>query len=401
MPTKLLPWRKIARGFLQRAMPRTLTRLQARQRHRLRQRDLAELERRRQALLAGKSLLVRDPGWAVHHELTLRCNLHCDFCYQNDVRAEHEPREATLDELIALHDHVRPRRAVFVGSEVMLHPHFLDLLEALDRVGTELHVITNGTLLKEREAERLVALSNLASVILSIDGPPDVHDRLRGSTGTHAKTLRAALLLRGRVDLGLHCVLQAGNLSCAEAVLDLASELGIPSVHYGFLYAYGREEIEATYALLESRLGWSRDQVSLVVSERDDLGFDAAALDDCVRRLVAHGRAIGIAPVFAPPEFVEHLRAYVEGTLHETHRLVCRDRLHPEDLRLDPLGVIHPCAVIHKRLGSALEDDPRAVVDGDEARRFAELLETENLLPICRRCCRVAILSPHEEDSTS
>ena len=47
--------------------------------------------------------------------------------------------------------------------------------------------------------------------------------------------------------------------------------------------------------------------------------------------------------------------------------------------------------VIKKAMGTLATEDPRAIVTGDEYRRFTALLEEQNLLPICRRCRKAAV----------
>lgn len=329
---------------------------------------------------------------AVHHELTSRCNLSCGMCYQADWRAEAPRLELDVEHLRAIHARLHPRRAVLVGSEVMLHKHFFEIAEELSRDGCELHVVTNGTLVDEARAERLLALRALRAVIVSIDGPREIHDAIRGGKDAFARVERALRLLRGRTELGIHCVLQPANLARAHEVLDIARAHGVPAVTYGFLYAYTRAEIEETHAILERELGWRRDQVELAVAEGDGLGFRADELGAAIARIEARAQELGMRASFAPPEFREHLAAYVEGTLHEGRRLACRDLLEPADLRIDPRGKLVPCAVIKKDLGDAATADPQALANGAERRAFARLVHGRNLLPVCRRCCRATVL---------
>jgi sulfatase maturation enzyme AslB (radical SAM superfamily) len=277
----------------------------------------------------------------------------------------------------------------------MLHPRFFEIAEDLARDGCELHLITNGTLLDEERAPRLLALQSLRSVIVSIDGPEVVHDAIRGGRAAFARTIRALSLLRGRVECAVHCVLQAANLSTAHEVLDIAHAQGVSSVHYGFLYAYTQTEIDETHAILERELGWQRSEVELAVTAGDGVGFDAPALRACIERIEARARQLGMHPSFAPAEFREHIEAYVDGTLHEKHRMACRDLLDPSDLRIDPRGKLVPCAVIKKDLGDPALEDPMHLANHDERRAFAKLVQDRNLLPICRRCCRATLLAPH------
>ncbi|MBL8898793.1 MAG: radical SAM protein [Planctomycetes bacterium] len=329
---------------------------------------------------------------AVHHELTSRCNLSCGMCYQTDWRAASPRLELDVEALHEIHARLLPRRAVLVGSEVLLHPRFFEIADELASSGCELHLLTNGTLIDEARAPRLLALRSLRAVILSIDGPREVHDAIRGGKAAFDRAIRGVELLRKQVELALHCVLQPANLASAHEVLDIAHAHGVRSVHYGFLYAYTAAEVEATHALLERELGWKRDEVELAITTGDGLGFGVAELRACIERIEARARELGLHASFTPPEFREHLEAYVDGTLHVGRRLACRDLLEPDDLRIDPRGKLVPCAVIKKDLGDARSCDPAQLANSAERRAFAKLVHEQNLLPICRRCCRATVL---------
>jgi MoaA/NifB/PqqE/SkfB family radical SAM enzyme len=385
--------RRVLAFALGAAAPRLASAWRSRRERERRRKELARLRAAYALAQQGGGLRADIAPRAVHHELTSRCNLSCGMCYQADWRAASPRLELDVAALREIHARLAPRRAVLVGSEVMLHPRFFEIAEELARDGCELHLLTNGTLIDEVRAPRLLALDALRAVILSIDGPRAVHDAIRGGKDAFDRAIRGVELLRGRIELALHCVLQRANLATAHEVLDIAHAHGVRSVHYGFLYAYTAAEIEETHALLERELGWKRDEVELAITTGDGLGFDAAELRACIERIEARARALGLSASFTPPEFREHLEAYVEGTLHVGRRLACRDLLEPDDLRIDPRGKLVPCAVIKKDLGDARSCDPAQLANGPERRAFAKLVHEQNLLPICRRCCRATVLS--------
>lgn len=112
------------------------------------------------------------------------CNLNCRFCEYGDV-----DRKLSLDrrglELIA--DEYGPEKVNIMGGEPLLHPNLKDMLELFPKCTVQ----TNGLLVKER----LKILEKAHSVIVSVEGRPPYHDRLRGR-GTHKKAVEAARLLK-------------------------------------------------------------------------------------------------------------------------------------------------------------------------------------------------------------
>lgn len=130
-------------------------------------------------------------------ELTRRCNLRCPDCF---VFAQ-EPDMSRLDELdpslvMALLEELSGYRTDLhlTGGEPFFYPAIWEVLEAADRLGfRKILINTNGGLLGEAEMARLGALRAEVHLMVSIDGPPGVHERVRGNTQTD-KALGALIL---------------------------------------------------------------------------------------------------------------------------------------------------------------------------------------------------------------
>lgn len=125
---------------------------------------------------------------------TSRCNLSCRQCYSWSG-----PRAAGalgLEEICrcVTDAHAIGYHALSVaGGEPLLWPQLPELLEHAKGLGMTTAITTNGTLITERRAGPLMALVDLVAV--SCDGPPEVHEELRGR-GTWTRLLRGIALLR-------------------------------------------------------------------------------------------------------------------------------------------------------------------------------------------------------------
>ena len=169
-------------------------------------RHLGRMNRGRSAVLEH----LRDPRpdnlpmpTFVQLRVTNLCNLRCKMCGQwgdtGIFRAQSGAdatdgalERARIQELIgakrqlALSDYVRlleelapydPIISLF-GGEPFLYPDIVPLIREIKARGLTCTVITNGGRL-EALARDLVELG-IDSIAVSIDGPPDVHDRIRG-----------------------------------------------------------------------------------------------------------------------------------------------------------------------------------------------------------------------------
>ncbi len=159
-------------------------------------------------------------------ELTLACNLRCGHCGSRAGKAR--PDEMDTDEC-----RVAIRSLAALGCEVItlsggeptLRPDWDELACEIRQCGMIPNMVTNGFALDESQARRMKA-SGLANVAVSIDGPADVHDSIRG-LGAFERTRRALLTLRDTgVSTTVMTTVNTLNLTRLEEVHALAVELG-------------------------------------------------------------------------------------------------------------------------------------------------------------------------------
>lgn len=137
-------------------------------------------------------------------EYTTLCNLDCQHCRNGNLEATHEARPDRLRRVIDAMTHVGVARFDFIGGEVTLYGKgWLALVEHARSAGAEhVAVITSGWFLGERDflaageryrddVEYLAALRarGLTHVVLSLDGPAEVHDRWRQVPGLYDRVL--------------------------------------------------------------------------------------------------------------------------------------------------------------------------------------------------------------------
>jgi MoaA/NifB/PqqE/SkfB family radical SAM enzyme len=134
--------------------------------------------------------------------ITNSCNLRCRMCGQWSEEGYIKNNPASLgfsmdlnnwkklvDE-IALH---KIRFILIRGGEPFLFPGIIELLEYINSKGIFISVDTNGTIL-DKFAEALVKIGNM-HITFSVDGPEDIHDKVRGVKGCFNRTKENILLL--------------------------------------------------------------------------------------------------------------------------------------------------------------------------------------------------------------
>jgi MoaA/NifB/PqqE/SkfB family radical SAM enzyme len=145
----------------------------------------------RQAVAVARALaLRRRVPLSVTVEVTNRCNIRCRYCDPSRPGSS----EMTKAQLFRLMDEFRAlgtQRIGFTGGEPTLREDLPELIAHARRIGLITTVSTNG----QRVADDIDALRGADLVVVSLDGPPQVHDAQRGR-GTHARSLAAIRALR-------------------------------------------------------------------------------------------------------------------------------------------------------------------------------------------------------------
>lgn len=175
---------------------------------------------------------TRDPDPALDgfKSLGLRlidaCNLHCTMCGQAAQRQERVELKIVkkrpfleLADLKRIIDNAAPYKPhVYLwGGEPLIYPYLGPLMEHIASRDMAMFITTNGYYLN-RFVEPIVDLG-VVEVCVSIDGPQDLHDRVRGKEGSYVRAVRNLGILRdykmkaNRVlpILEVHCVIVPQN----------------------------------------------------------------------------------------------------------------------------------------------------------------------------------------------
>src|SRR3954447_20314612 len=120
------------------------------------------------------------------YEATMRCNLHCEFCYVGDLlNIEGEWRqELDLDALSRAFPAQDGFQVSLTGGEIFMRKDIMSVLDLFREKGYACgYLTTNGTIITEERAEALADLAAagfLKHISVSIDGPKELHDEARG-----------------------------------------------------------------------------------------------------------------------------------------------------------------------------------------------------------------------------
>lgn len=188
--------------------------------------------------LTGKRIPI-----AVAWLITGRCNLDCHYCKWKHERQTEELDTAAVKEMIDQMRRAGVRLVSFTGGEPLVRRDMGEIIRTVKGHGLVCKLNTNGMLVESR----LDDLRPLDLLQISVDGPPDAQDRLRGE-GTSEKAARAIELARGAgIRVQLIACLTRDNVERLDDVLDYGLELGVGFCFQLLTPKYlGDEAVEST-----------------------------------------------------------------------------------------------------------------------------------------------------------
>ncbi|MFH1462890.1 MAG: radical SAM protein [Pseudomonadota bacterium] len=127
-------------------------------------------------------------------EVTQRCNLACRHCGSDCTRSATTPdlpAEKILEVLAEVAQAYDPKRITIMigGGEPLLYEGLWKLGSAIRKLGFPWGMVTNGVLWDEVTPER-ARKAGARSLSVSLDGPQDAHEWLRGVPGSFEKTVQ-------------------------------------------------------------------------------------------------------------------------------------------------------------------------------------------------------------------
>lgn len=156
--------------------------------------------------------------------ITSNCNLSCSHCYSfegTEIKNGNLSTEIIM-KMIAEETFLSFRKIVFTGGEPLLHPDFEMLLDHLhfSEIKSKLPVLVLRTnlscLVSPSIVEKLKSVFD--QIVISIDGPEEIHDRQRGK-GAFRKTINNLTLFDAKTiekKISFACTLDQHSLSQAE-----------------------------------------------------------------------------------------------------------------------------------------------------------------------------------------
>jgi len=302
-----------------------------------------------------------------------RCNCRCVMCDIWKRETSDQVRTQDLERHRGSLKNLGVRQVVLTGGEPLLHNDLAALCNFFREQNIHLTLLTTGLLLHKR-AEEVATLFD--DVIVSLDGPQDIHDAIRRVSGAYNLIHKGIAAVRHycpSIPITCRTTVQKANHRHLCETVEAARALGLDSI--SFLAA------DLTSEAFNRSLIWPGERQSEIGLNQEE----AKALEEEIERLILEYDA-GINHKYIVESaaklrnishrFREHLGNF------SPRAPLCNAPWVSAVVEVD--GSVRPC-FFHRTIGNITSSTLEEVINGDAAQAFRRSLDIETNAT-CQRC---------------
>lgn len=301
------------------------------------------------------------------------CNCRCIMCDIWKTPEGKAFRKADLEPHLASIRRLGVRWVVFSGGEPLMNAELPVLCEILRAENIRLTLLTTGLLLQKCAS---TVAAGFDDVIVSLDGPPEVHDKIRRVEKAFALLeagVKALREQRPEMRITARTTVQKANHCHLRETVCAARRMNLNGI--SFLAA------DLTSSAFNRPLLWP-------ASRQDEIGLslrEVAALEREIEALIQEtGRASECGFIAETPEKLRRMARQfrVQLRLKAGESPICNAPWVSAVIETD--GTVRPC-FFHAAIGNLREGSLESIVNGEAGRTFRKNLDIANNA-ICQRC---------------
>jgi radical SAM protein with 4Fe4S-binding SPASM domain len=314
------------------------------------------------------------PPFMVSYSITTKCNLKCKHCYSESVD-EASPYELSTKEAFSLVNDLSRwgiDLLIIDGGEPLCREDLLDVVRYASSKGIRTTIGSNGTLIDEKMARKMVDAGVMA-VAISVDGVDAMtHDSFRGVDGAFEQTLRGIEACRNiGLPFQLNMVIRKDNLSQLEDMLRLSVDLGANAAEVFDLVAAGRAKYECQELVLS--LGERKQAMEQLAEVQEDYPILIRVPGCPMYPLILQEK--NIKPKHFPAELLRRVPYYGRG---------CAAGMPMGYVMVLSNGEVNPCMLLQINLGNIREQSIMSIWENSPV--LAQLRQRELLKGECGAC---------------
>jgi len=192
--------------------------------------------------------------------MTYRCTNRCSMCtIWKRGRSINKQEELTLEDWKKCIDVLASRNLevieIFGGDSLLRKDVTIPLIEYIINRNKKITVDipTNSNLINKDTADALVRIG-VGRIYISLDGPIEVHNNIRGSPGTFDRVQKAIqYLVEAKKEQGkekpyliINCTISSSNIDNFEQIIPIVKKLGVDFIDFEYVGEFKEENIQDT-----------------------------------------------------------------------------------------------------------------------------------------------------------
>lgn len=298
------------------------------------------------------------------------CGCRCLMC---DIWKIREPKNiplASLERQLESFERLQVQWVVLTGGEPQRHPHFFEFVAALRSRKIRVTLLTAGL---ELEGDAAQIAASVDDLIVSLDGPPPVHNEIRRIPLAYEQLLagvRAIKSARPRMEIRARCTVQKSNHAFLCETVECAQTTGLNSI--SFLAA------DLSSTAFNRPSAWRASRQNSIALSEEEIGV----LESQIDRLMQH--YAGKAFVVEGPEKLRRIALHFRAYLGQFPAVAPRCNAPWVSAVVEAGGEVRPC-FFHPAVGNIHVQTFAEIVNSDRAVRFRAALDIA-ANSTCRRC---------------
>jgi radical SAM protein with 4Fe4S-binding SPASM domain len=272
---------------------------------------MSQVKEVKKPIVAGSAIMPFE--FFIQWHLTERCNLRCRHCYQeqkripemgsDEVKQEIDGADGMFQAWEREHGILVSPSIHFTGGEPLLYKGLWDVVSYSKKKNYGVALMTNGCLIGKEEAKRAFDLK-ISDIQISLEGPPELHDLIRGKGSFVAAARGVELLVAAGNRVSANVTLSRLNVDKVEETVQTAREMGFYGIGFSRMVPCGRGKALFDTLLTQEELRSAYEKVlslsdpSFEVASGDPLAGTILGTDNpCDCNLTLSGCSAGFSGV--------------------------------------------------------------------------------------------------------
>ncbi|WP_028887607.1 radical SAM protein [Tenacibaculum ovolyticum] len=324
------------------------------------------------------------------------CNLHCKMCdvgtknlesnFAQNLVGTHPinmPIELIKNIINQVKKNYPKAKLGYAFTEPLVYPHLIESLAYANKKGLYTTITTNALTLKHK-AEQLVDVG-INEVYISLDGPKDIHNEIRGHKKSFQKALEGIeelIKINSKQSISVFCVITEWNIGYLTEFLNEIKHLPLKEV--GFMHTNFTPE----YVAQSHNEKWSQHYLA-TSSNMDEINIDNFNLDTLLKEIKKiKTTKLNFNVSFSPDISTKE---GLDVFYHKPQEIIgkgCNDVFGNIMIKSDGSVIPAHGRCYNLELGNMYKESLKEVWNSKVLKKLRnDLNESGGLFPACSRCC--------------